>query len=137
MSFFPRRISATEIFEKDLKRLKKRYRSILKDLAPLQLKLERGETPGERVQGTSTYAVYKERLRNSDNNKGESGGYRIIYYLRLEDEIILVTIYSKSDTADILPHQILAFIEEFEKNNEAETTETEDDQSGKKQFDNE
>lgn len=33
--------------------------------------------------------------------KGKSGGYRIIYYLKTETQILLVTLYSKSDKPDI------------------------------------
>lgn len=33
--------------------------------------------------------------------KGKSGGYRVIYYLKTDDRIILATIYSKSDRSDV------------------------------------
>jgi len=35
----------------------------------------------------------KVRLRNSDAQRGKSGGYRVIYYLKTKAKIILVTIY--------------------------------------------
>ena len=40
--------------------------------------------------------TYKIRIKNSDNNRGKSGGYRIITYIVDENcKIYLVTIYSK------------------------------------------
>ena len=46
----------------------------------------------------------KKRVKNSDIQKGKSGGYRVIAYLINElHEVQLITIYSKSDREDI-PH---------------------------------
>jgi mRNA-degrading endonuclease RelE of RelBE toxin-antitoxin system len=41
--------------------------------------------------------VYKTRIKSSDNNKGKSGGFRVIYEVE-EDKIIihLIQVYSKS-----------------------------------------
>lgn len=52
------------------------------------------------------FEVFKVRLKNSDTSKGKSGGYRIIYQRTLEGNIVLVTIYSKTEQADIAPHEI-------------------------------
>ena len=46
---------------------------------------------------------------------GKSGGYRIIYYLRTSISIILVTIYSKTEQADISAAQIRRIVGEFQK----------------------
>ncbi|MEM1283207.1 MAG: type II toxin-antitoxin system RelE/ParE family toxin [Chlamydiota bacterium] len=86
-------------FKKDLKTLAKRYRSIRKDLQPLITELQAGKTPGAQIQGLN-YPVFKVRLKNSDIKKGKSGGYRVIYYLRTQTGITLITIYSKSDQSD-------------------------------------
>jgi len=51
--------------------------------------------------------TFKIRIKNSDNNKGKSGGYRVITYFVSEDgEVYLLTIYFKSDRESILDLEI-------------------------------
>lgn len=95
-----RRIETAPTFERDLKRLGKRYLRIRQDLEPLIEQLIAGETPGDRVPGLMT-VVYKVRVANTDARKGKSSGYRVIYYLPSEEANILLTIYSKNDQQDI------------------------------------
>lgn len=103
---------ATE-YEKELKRLRKKYKSIRKDIDDLIKKLEAGETPGDRINGNQ-YEVYKVRVKNSDINKGQSGGYRVIYYTKNIDNILLTAIYSKSEQANITNKEIETRIKEYE-----------------------
>jgi len=50
---------------------------------------------------------YKIRLKNSDNQKGKSGGYRVIYFVIDNDKLItLLSIYSKSDLENINENEI-------------------------------
>lgn len=56
------------------------------------------------------YTLFKVRVRNSDAQKGKSGGCRIIYYLKTETQILLVTLYSKSDQADIAADEVKEII---------------------------
>lgn len=60
----------------------------------------------------------KMRVRNSDIQKGKRSGYRLIYYLKTHTNIILVTIYSKLDQADISPEQIRRVLIKLDKHNE-------------------
>lgn len=55
-------------FKKNIKELRKKYRSIKADIKPLIQQLESGETPGARISGNK-YPVYKVRVKNSDNKK--------------------------------------------------------------------
>lgn len=107
---FPIRVEYSPQFKKDVRRLAKKYRHIKSDLQPFIENLENRHLPGERIQGTG-YDVYKERLRNSDLNKGKSAGYRVIYFLKQHDLVYLLTIYSKSDQPTISPQQILQIID--------------------------
>jgi mRNA-degrading endonuclease RelE of RelBE toxin-antitoxin system len=54
------------------------------------------------------------RVRNSAAKRGKSGGYRIIYYLETEIDILLVTIYSKTDQSDIAADEIRRIISKEE-----------------------
>jgi mRNA-degrading endonuclease RelE of RelBE toxin-antitoxin system len=54
------------------------------------------------------------RVQNSDIRKGKRSGYRLIYNLRTPTQIILVTIYSKLEQADISAEQIRRILRDFE-----------------------
>lgn len=56
------------------------------------------------------YTLFKVRVRNSDAQRGKSGGYRIIYYLKTDTQILLVTLYSKSDQAEITANEVREII---------------------------
>ncbi len=86
----------SDAFKRQLKRLSRRYRHIRGDVQPLLDRLSVGETLGDRIQAPG-YVLYKVRVRNSDAARGKSGGYRIIYYVQTERELLLVAIYCKSD----------------------------------------
>jgi mRNA-degrading endonuclease RelE of RelBE toxin-antitoxin system len=110
----PIQIALTPRFKRDLRELAKRYRSIRTDLQALIEQLQAGEIPGDRIAGVK-YQVFKVRLKNSNIQKGKSGGYRVIYYLKTDREIILATIYSKSDISDVNNEIIEEAISEYEQ----------------------
>jgi mRNA-degrading endonuclease RelE of RelBE toxin-antitoxin system len=110
----PIEIDPSLTFIRDLRDLSKSYRRIRSDLQPLIDQLLQGETPGDRIQGVKSI-VYKVRLKNSDVQKGKSGGYRALYYLKSQEKIVLVTIYSKSDRSDIDAATIIDIINQYEK----------------------
>ena len=39
-------------------------------------------------------SVFKVRVKNSDNQKGKSGGYRLMYYLKTSFNVLLLAIDS-------------------------------------------
>lgn len=106
-------ILLTPQFQKDLKQLAKRYRSIRKDLQPVIEQLKTGELIGNPLIGLSG-AVFKVRIKNSYIHKGKSAGYRLIYYLKTKTNIILIAIYSKSDQSDLSSQVIEGIIRDFE-----------------------
>lgn len=96
-------------FIKRAKKLQKRYPNIAQDIASLIEQLKRGETPGDHLQ-IPEYTVYKVRVSNRDVQRGKSGGYRVIYYIQTPARIILLTIYPKSDQADVNTEEIKRII---------------------------
>lgn len=76
-------------FKSRLRVLNKRYRNIHSDLQPLLDEIQSGDFPGDRIPNTGS-TVFKARLKNSDTQKGKSGGYRVIYQLRNEACVLLV-----------------------------------------------
>jgi mRNA-degrading endonuclease RelE of RelBE toxin-antitoxin system len=113
-------IVASPDFKTQTRKLSKRYHNLQTDLQPLLDQLIQGETPGDRIQGIQSI-VYKVRLKNSNAKKGKSGGYRVIYYLKSQDNILLVTLYSKSDRTDIAIETIVNIIAAYEKQFLSET----------------
>jgi len=105
-------ISYTPEFKRNLRRLAKKYRQIRSDLDPLLQQLQAGDLVGEQIPRLE-YTLFKVRVRNRNLQKGKSAGYRVIYYLKTTTQIILVTIYSKSEQGDITAEQIHRILKEF------------------------
>ncbi len=106
-------VGAFPTFLKALKRLNKKYPNIASDLRDLTDQLEAGQTPGDQVQGLK-YTVYKTRLRNRAASRGKSGGFRVIYYIKTQEKLLLVYIYTKTEQQDITADEIRRIIEENE-----------------------
>jgi len=107
-------VEYTPEFKRNLRALAKKYRHIRSDLRPVIDQLCAGEVIGDQIPKTR-YAIFKVRVRNSDIQKGKRSGYRLIYHLMTPTSIILVTIYSKLDQADISAEQIRRILFEFDE----------------------
>lgn len=91
------------LFKKSLKKLKKRYINIEKDVDEFIDNIDTLNNLGTSLGG----GVYKVRLANSDANRGKSGGYRLLTYLQIIDnKITLIYIYSKSDLENLSEQEL-------------------------------
>ncbi|MCT7971949.1 type II toxin-antitoxin system RelE/ParE family toxin [Laspinema olomoucense] len=114
MNNIPISVRFADEFERRLYRLSKKYRSIRQDVEPILEQLQQKILLGDRLSGFgSNLYVYKVRAKNSNIQKGKSGGYRIIYLLESETSILLLTIYSKSEQEDMTTEQIQTILEEL------------------------
>ncbi len=95
-------IKTTEIFEKSLTKLYKKDKYLLDTLEELLEELERNSSFGINLGN----GRYKIRVKNRSNNKGKSAGYRVITYTKIENTLLLVYIYSKSNIENILDKKI-------------------------------
>ena len=102
-------IKPTAIFAKSLKKLYKKDKLLLIEYEQLLNDLKEKPTLGTYI-GNSTYKI---RIKNNSNNKGKSAGYRVITYTKIEDTILLVHIYSKSNTENINDNIINEIIQKF------------------------
>ena len=104
MSFNVKSIS---VFERQTKRLVKKYPSLKKEIQELIRELK--EVP---EKGTSIgHNCYKIRLAISSKGKGKSGGARIITHVIFKDDTIyLLSIYDKSEISSITDKEILELI---------------------------
>ncbi len=105
-------VEYTSEFKRNLRQLAKKYRRIKTDLQELLDELAKGNKPGDQIKGV-VYEVFKARVRNTDSARGKSGGYRVIYQCK-DEQIILITIYSKSEQQDIEPFEIQQIILDFD-----------------------
>lgn len=91
-------IYTTDIFDKKLKQLSKRYTSIRNDFKTLIESLKQTPIQGEPIGKD----CYKIRMAISSKGKGKRAGSRVITCVKIEFEVIfLLTIYDKSDKATI------------------------------------
>ncbi|GAB4287084.1 MAG: hypothetical protein Fur0025_20150 [Oscillatoriaceae cyanobacterium] len=73
-------IDLTPQYKRNLRELSKKYRRIRLDTQPIIEQLQQGNFPGDRLAGMGEdYFIFKVRVKNTDIQKGKSGGYRLIY----------------------------------------------------------
>ena len=125
----PLQVTFTSEFKRNLRQLSKKYRHIKSDLQPILDQLASGNHPGDQVPGVR-YEVFKVRAPNSDAARGKRGGYRLIYHVKGESELVLVTVYSKTEQSDVAPDEIRQIILNLEAaSTMPEPTRTNDDES--------
>src|SRR5260221_1738653 len=100
-------VIATEPFERKLKRLSKKYKSLRKDLAEVFDKLVENPTIGTHIGKN----CFKIRVAISSKGRGKSGGARLITYVRVvKSTVFLIDIYDKSDQVNISDKELLQLI---------------------------
>ena len=107
--------------ERQFRILFKRYRKIRSDVQPVIEQLQSGEVLGDRLSGLNI-VVFKVRVKNSDIQKGKSGGYRLIYQVEMPTRIILLAIYAKSVQSSISTTEIEEIVEAFKRQQEQSQT---------------
>ena len=108
------KVLTTATFLRRLRELLKTYPHVISDIEPLIKLLKQGETPGDRIQRAGGRAIFKVRAPNQDAQSGKRGGYRVLYYLVDRDQRLLLTMYSKSERADISADELLRILAEWE-----------------------
>jgi len=98
------KIISLDSFEKDIKRLAKKYNKIASDLREIGCALT--DNPKAGIAMSSN--LYKLRLKNSSVSSGKSGGFRVIYYyIDEQSNIYLMKIYSKTEIENISEEKLL------------------------------
>ena len=97
------KIIALPPFERELKRLSKKYPSIKGDFAIFIAQITKNP-----IQGTPIGKdCYKIRIAITSKQKGKSGGARIITCVKLvKQKIYLLAIYDKSDKENISDNEL-------------------------------
>jgi len=100
----------TELFDKQVKKLRKKNKNIKRDLDTLLLNFETLHTQSITIKKN----LFKARIANSSKNKGKSAGYRVYYYVLVEETTYLLTIYDKSETTMIDEELLVDLIESID-----------------------
>lgn len=104
-------IFLTPRFEKEIKRLAKKFPSLKNEFAELISDILADPEMGILIGNN----CYKIRLAIGSKGKGKSGGARVITYLYIESETVyLLTIYDKGEKADLKPNELKEIIESLE-----------------------
>ncbi len=104
-------IISTQPFEKELKRLDKKFPSLKDEFAQLIAEVSNNPRVGNFIGNN----CYKIRLAINSKGKGKSGGARVITYLYIETETVyLLTIYDKGEKADLKPNELRDMIESLQ-----------------------
>ncbi|MEA2091712.1 MAG: hypothetical protein U9O83_05025, partial [Campylobacterota bacterium] len=90
--------NTSSLFDKESKKLSKKFNLLKSDLKNFVDNFDNLHLQAIPIKDK----LFKIRLANSNKNRGKSAGYRIYYYLKVENNVYLLTIYDKSqkDTID-------------------------------------
>lgn len=97
------KVVLSDNFKKEAKKLSKKYASLKTDLAKLFSLLAENPKMGTSVGNN----VYKIRIAITSKNKGKSGGARVMSFVKVVDEeVLLFSIYNKGDKDSISQKEI-------------------------------
>jgi mRNA-degrading endonuclease RelE of RelBE toxin-antitoxin system len=100
-------IEITNLFEKQLKRLAKKFPSIKTEFAELVSTLKQNPEQGTCIGGS----CYKIRIAIASKGKGKSGGARIISYIQISQfRVYLLSIYDKSEVSSITDKELKSWL---------------------------
>ena len=107
MSF---KVKSISVFDRQAKRLTKKFPSLKKELKTLI-----DELTEEPTKGTSIgHDCYKIRLAIASKGKGKSGGARVITHVLFKDDTaFLLSIYDKSDLDSLSDKEILELLKQI------------------------
>lgn len=105
----------TPRFQEDLKRLSRKYHHLQEDLDAFLRDFVNNPLEGAFAIPSFERKLWKKRMRSTDQQKGKSGGFRLIFYLDEQNPVkaIFLTIYPKSEREDIAANELLDLFKRF------------------------
>jgi mRNA-degrading endonuclease RelE of RelBE toxin-antitoxin system len=105
------KVTSIPFFERQLKRLAKKFPSLKKDFQELSNSLVENPIQGDPIGRSS----YKIRLSISSKGKGKSGGARVITHVYVAGTtVFLLSIYDKGEKATISDDDLKALLKQVE-----------------------
>jgi mRNA-degrading endonuclease RelE of RelBE toxin-antitoxin system len=106
-------VFVSHAFKRDIKPLSKKYHTLRSSIDKLIEDLKLDPFASESYGS----GIYKIRLSDSSKGKGQSGGFRVMYYhLSINDDginILLLTIYNKSEISTIKKQEALKMLKKI------------------------
>lgn len=97
-------IELSDKFQRQAKRLFKKYPSLKQELSVLRNELETNPFQGDSIG----HDCYKIRIAIASKGKGKSGGGRVISHVLVKDEVVyLLSIYDKSEQGSVSDSDLL------------------------------
>jgi len=102
-------VITSDRFERELKRLSKKYNTLKDEYKNLVEELEKNPDIGAPLGNN----IYKIRLAIASKGKGKRGGARVITYLKTEEgNVYLLSIYDKGEKDTISDKEIINILKQ-------------------------
>ncbi len=102
-------IEYSENFLKEAKQLSKKFKQLKSDLKKALDDLEENKDLGVSLG----HNLFKKRVANSSIPTGKSGGFRVIIYKKVEDKIVLISIYSKTHVDTLSDMELISILDKY------------------------
>jgi hypothetical protein len=104
-------IIPTNNFNREVKKLAKKYRSIANDLEKLEKELSENPNLGDNLGNN----VFKVRMAITSKGKGKSSGARLITHVfALGEKLFLLSVYDKSEKENITDDEIKQLLKDID-----------------------
>ena len=105
-------IEYADSFLKESKQLSKKFKLLKSDLKQAVEEIETKNDFGVYLG----FNLFKKRVKNSSIPTGKSGGFRVIIYQQIENKIVLISIYSKTEKENLSDEELSEIIKQYIKN---------------------
>ena len=103
------KILFSDNFLKEAETLSKKYKLLKSDLQQAIHEIEASKDLGVSL-GLN---LFKKRVKNSSIPTGKSGGFRVIIFAQIEDKIILISIFSKTEKESLSDAELSAILQKY------------------------
>ena len=104
-------IEYADSFLKEAKQLSKKFKLLKSDLKQAVEEIETKNDLGVYLG----FNLFKKRVKNSSIPTGKSGGFRVIIYQQIENKIVLISIYSKTEKENLSDEELSEIIKVYMK----------------------
>ena len=104
-------IEYADSFLKEAKQLSKKFKLLKSDLKQAVDEIKTNNDIGVYLG----FNLFKKRVKNSSIPTGKSGGFRVIIYQQIENKIVLISIYSKTEKENLSDEELSEIIKIYMK----------------------
>ena len=102
-------IEYADSFLKEAKQLSKKFKLLKSDLKQAVEEIETKNDFGVYLG----FNLFKKRVKNSSIPTGKSGGFRVIIYQQIENKIVLISIYSKTEKENLSDEELSEILKQY------------------------